>query len=334
MQNGFYKSLIYSAFTTINALPVRMHKLSILLIALLTLSCTHKDLCYDHSHVVDVNVRFVWEKAPMATPASMSLYLFPENGGRPLRYEFTDYNGGRIRLQVGKYSAICLNSDTRNIAIDDSHDFDSFYMTTKSATAMSGLSTYGILANEVPKAKDSENERFALSPEMSWSYSIKDINVTTQDQTITFVPERRTANYTVEIKNVQNLKWVNGLSGTISSMSGGYHPGKCCLSEECVTIPFEALMHREESMITGAFSSFGHCPTIAQTHKLIIYGVLADDSRWYYEFDVTDQVHNSQDPYDIHILLEDLPFPKPVVNGGGFKPEVGEWNSIEIEIKM
>jgi hypothetical protein len=312
----------------------RLIHILITALALIVVSCTHKELCYDHSHVVEVNISFVWEKAPMATPASMSLYLFPEKGGRPLRFEFTNYNGGRIRLSRGRYHAICLNSDTRNIMIDDVNDFESFCITTRDATAMSGLTSFGIMANEIPKAKDSENERVTLSPEMTWSHSLRDIDILEQDQTITFVPERRTVNYTVEIKNVQNLKWVNGLSGTISSMSGGFHPGRHCLSEEYVTIPFEARMHREESMITGAFSSFGHCPSVQQTHHLIIYGILADNSRWYYDFDVTDQVHNSQDPYEIHIVLEDLPFPKPVVNGGGFQPEVDEWNSVDIVIPM
>lgn len=312
----------------------RLIHILITALALIVVSCTHKELCYDHSHVVEVNVNFVWEKAPMATPSSMSLYLFPESGGRPLRFEFTNYNGGRIRLARGRYHAICLNSDTRNIKIDDAHDFESFCITTRNATALSGLTSYGIMANEIPKAKDSENERLTLSPEMTWSHSLRDIDIWEQDQTITLVPEGRTVNYTVEIKNVQNLKWVNGISGTISSMSGGYYPGKDCLSEECVTIPFEARMHREESMITGAFSSLGHCPSVQQKHHLIIYGVLADNSRWYYDFDVTDQVHNSVDPYEIHIVLEELPFPKPVANGGGFKPDVDEWNSVDIVIPM
>ena len=334
MGDWIRKPLISSALTRINARYRCVPTILIFVLSLLVISCTHKDLCHDHSHVVDVNVEFVWNKAPMATPASMSVYLFPENSNRPLRYEFTDYNGGRIRLQVGKYRAICFNSDTRNIALNNTPDFYSFYITTKSATSMSGLSAYGVQANQIPKAKGSESERVVLSPEMTWSDCIEEIHVLSQDQVMTFIPKRRTINYTVEIRNVANLKWVNGLSGTISSMSGGYLPGARKLSEECVTIPFEAIMHREESMITGAFSSFGHCPTIEQTHKLIIYGILADDSRWYYEFDVTDQIHNSSDPYDIHILLEDLPFPKPVVNGGGFKPDVGEWNSVEIEIKM
>ena len=312
----------------------RLIHILIAALAMAAVSCTHKELCYDHSHVVEVNINFVWEKAPMATPASMSLYLFPENGGRPLRFEFTNYNGGRIRLSRGRYHAICLNSDTRNIKIENEVDYDAFYITTKNATAMSGLSSYGILANEIPKAKDSENERVALSPETTWSHSLRDIDIIEDDQIITLLPERQTVNYIVEILNVQNLKWVNGISGTISSMSGGYHPGRNCLSEECVTIPFEAIMYRNEGKITGNFSSFGHCPTIVQQHHLIIYGILADNSRWYYDFDVTDQVHDAPDPYEIHIILEELPFPKPVVNGGGFKPSVDDWHSIEIDIQM
>lgn len=314
-----------------------MRRLTIILIAALAVlasSCRHKELCYNHPHVMEVNVEFIWEKAPQATPKSMSVYFFPENGKEPLRFEFTDCTGGRIRLSAGTYHAICLNSDTRNNYVKNVSDFHSFCITTKDATALFGLSSFGVKTNEIPKAKDTENERVVVSPEMTWSSCVTDIKITEQGQTVIFYPERRTSTYTVEIRNVQNLKWVNGLSGTISTMSAGYHPGACCLSEECVTIPFEAVMHRDEDMITGSFSSFGHCPTIVKPHYLTIYGILADGSRWYYDFDVTDQVHNAPDPYEIHIVLEELPFPKPVVNGGGFKPTVDDWNSIEIEIQM
>lgn len=312
----------------------RIVSILIFALAMLATSCTHKELCYDHSHVVEVNIGFVWEKAPLATPQSMSVYFFPEDGREPLRYEFTDHNGGRIRLSRGTYHAICLNSDTRNIRVDDKYLFESFCITTREGGSMYGLSTYGITANEVPKAKNTEDERVAVSPEMLWSGSIANIEVKDQDQDIIFYPERRTVNYTVEIRNVQNLKWVNAVSGTISSMSGGYLPGPDCISEECVTIPFEAIMDRDKSILTGAFTSFGHCPSVQKPHYITIYAVLADQSMWYYTFDVTEQVHKAEDPYEIHIVLEELPFPKPVVNGGGFKPEVGEWNSVEIEIKM
>lgn len=334
MRSRSFNSLIYRVLVHISTQTFRAPKL--ILIALITLitSCTHKDLCFDHSHVVEVDVNFIWSKARNADPASMSVYLFHAKGGQPLRFEFTDINGGRIRLQVGHYKAICLNSDTRNIKVDDILNFESFYITTKTATALSGLSSFGIFANEIPKAKNTETERVVLSPEMLWSDSVQDIHIYEPDQTITFTPEQKITNYTVEITNVENLKWINGISGTISTMSGGYLPGLYSLAEENVTIPFEALMDREKAEITGAFTSFGHCPTINQTHKLRIYGLLTDNSKWYYEYDVTDQIHNSEDPYNIDIKLDGLPFPKPVANGGGFKPDVGDWNSVEITIKM
>ena len=72
--------------------------LAVAVLAVLSLtSCEHKDLCHDSLHVVNVKVVFDWRKAPDAAPASMSLYLFPTDGGEALRYEFTDRNGGSRR---------------------------------------------------------------------------------------------------------------------------------------------------------------------------------------------------------------------------------------------
>ena len=63
------------------------------------MACEHKELCYDHAHVVPLRVVFDWSYAPDATPASMSFYLFPKDGqGEPLRYELTDREGGIIRV--------------------------------------------------------------------------------------------------------------------------------------------------------------------------------------------------------------------------------------------
>ena len=106
-----------------------MKRLTFILAALLCLfatSCTHKKLCYDHTHTRDINVVFDWNKAPDANPRSMSLYLFPEDGGKPLRYEFTNKNGGKIRVVAGNYKALFLNSDTRNITIQNEDEFDRF----------------------------------------------------------------------------------------------------------------------------------------------------------------------------------------------------------------
>lgn len=69
-------------------------------------------------------------------------------------------------------------------------------------------------------------------------------------------------------------------------------------------------------------------------HKLVIYAIMADGSKNYYTFDVTTQVDEAASPHDVHILLDGLPLPKPIVNGGGFHPVVDEWQNIDVDVPM
>lgn len=122
-----------------------MKKLFIYLFAALAVaSCEHKDLCYDHSHTIDVEVVFDWRNASEAAPESMSLYLFPTNGGEALRYEFTDCGGGTIRVPVGNYGALCLNSDTENVTYRNTDQKTTFEVSTRTTDLLSGLSALGV----------------------------------------------------------------------------------------------------------------------------------------------------------------------------------------------
>lgn len=51
-------------------------------------------------------------------------------------------------------------------------------------------------------------------------------------------------------------------------------------------------------------------------------------------YDVTDQIHSAPDQRNVHIVLDGLPLPKPIVNGGGFQPSVDEWQSVDVDIEM
>ena len=49
---------------------------------------------------------------------------------------------------------------------------------------------------------------------------------------------------------------------------------------------------------------------------------------------MTGQIHSAPDPRNVHIVLDGLPLPKPITNGGGFQPEVEPWKPVEIDLKM
>ena len=102
-------------------------------------------------------------------------------------------------------------------------------------------------------------------------------------------------------------------------------------SAERVTIPFE-MAKSSETTLAGSVQTFGHCPSEQTTHTLIVYAVLADGSKWYYTYDVTDQIHSAPDQRDIRILLDGLPLPEP--NPAGFQPSVENWQAVDVDIEM
>ena len=112
-------------------------------------SCEHKELCLDHAHAVEVEVVFDWRNAPNAAPASMSLYLFPGDG-EALRYDFTGRDGGTIRVPIGKYEALCLNSDTENIVYRNTERKGTFEVTTQTSPPLGGLPPWAC-APRVPR---------------------------------------------------------------------------------------------------------------------------------------------------------------------------------------
>ena len=71
--------------------------------------------------------------------------------------------------------------------------------------------------------------------------------------------------------------------------------------------------------------------------------MLADGSKWYYTQDVGNQMHDpshggggggSDENVEIDIVVDDLPIPKPIVNGSGFQPTIDGWQGIEIPVDM
>lgn len=305
-------------------------QVGVVLAVLLLTSCEHKDLCYDHYHNTKIQVVFDWKNAPDATPETMRLYLFPIDGGRPQAYEFTDYRGGYINIPAGRYRALCVNSDTESVLYRNIDSYDRF-----EAYAPDGVLSVGAFL--VPRAEGTSAEHVFKSPDRLYSARLDDLTVelSKENQAVTLYPELSVCRYRVKITNVANLKYISsdGISGTLSGMSGGLLVGRNELTTDPVTVPF-GVDSDGASTLTADFLTFGQTDSSGPAHKLVIYVIMSDGSKNYYTFDVTRQVDEAADPRDVHILLDGLPLPKPIVNGGGFQPEVDEWQNIDIDIPM
>lgn len=312
-------------------------------------SCEHKELCFDHRHCrIPVSVVFDWRNAPSADPESMSLFLFPKDGGEPLRYEFAGRDGGEIAIPVGRYDAVCVNSDTESAYFRNMNRLETFEVRTREIELFAGLD---IRSEGAPRAEGTETEEIVFAPEMMWAARSFDLDFSLCDsessddapRSIVFYPAEIVCHYSVEIRNADNLKYISALSGSLSGMSGGSMLASDTPTAECVTLPFAASSDGES--IVGSWLTFGHCPASIESssatapypcraaHKLVIYAVLTDGTKWYYTYDVTDSIRTAADPRHVHIVLDGLPLPEPS-GSGGFRPEVGDWNVVHIDIEL
>lgn len=325
-------------------------------LSVLLSSCEHKDLCYHHPHTKTLRVEFDWRDAPDANPEGMCVFFYPLDGedAPQRRFDFTGKTGGGIEIQVGRYRVLCYNNDTESVLLRGTDAFDTHEGYTREGSIFESI--YGSGANYAPKAKEAEDERVVISPDMIWGCAALDVEISetgvsylcfpeseredwsgkpavSTEQVITLYPHELVCTYTYEVRNVKNLKYATQMCGSLSGMAPSLLFGDESLGTECVTIPFESVSDGV-STITGRFYTFGHHEENTAPHKLLLYVWFVDGSKYYYTFDVTDQIHSAPDKRHVHIIIDGLDFPQPIGNGSGFQPSVDDWQTVEEDIIM
>lgn len=339
-----------------NVIYAGLAMLYLMTLSVLFSSCEHKDLCYHHPHTKTLRVEFDWRDAPDANPEGMCVFFYPLDGEDvpQRRFDFTGKKGGGIEIQVGRYRVLCYNNDTESVLLRGTDAFDTHEGYTREGNIFESI--YGSGANYAPKAKEAEDERVVISPDMIWGCAALDVEISetgvsylcfpkseredwsgkpavSTEQVITLYPHELVCTYTYEVRNVKNLKYATQMCGSLSGMAPSLLFGDESLGTECVTIPFESVSDGV-STITGRFYTFGHHEENTAPHKLLLYVWFVDGSKYYYTFDVTDQIHSAPDKRHVHIIIDGLDFPQPIGNGSGFQPSVDDWQTVEEDIIM
>lgn len=308
-----------------------------LLLCLLCLGgCAQRELCYDHSHVSPVFVEFDWSMAPDAAPATMVVWFFSETSDECYRFEFS--NGGivsrsqfdsHIKVRPDTYRVLCHNGSTDN----NSEEGDTFYeyrITTYEAGILSPMNR----SSQAPRPVGAETQPVKASPSTVYADALDKhviIKPASDSEThIRFVPVEVTAVYDVVITGVENLIPGTKFSAVLTGMAEAWNPANYRPAGADVTIPF-ALNQDGPDCLRGSLLTFGDNAPHDVRHILRVY----DSNRYnYYDFDVTDQIHNAPDSRHVIIKLHGLKLPVPE-QGGGMSPGVDGWENVEnIDITM
>lgn len=303
-------------------------------------SCEQKELCYNHSHASNIHVAFSWDNHPEANPTSMLFYLYPKDEEeRVLKREFIGKDGGTAQALVGiSYDALCFNSDTRNTMFRNASKRETFEAYTKDAGTIDKI---GLPSSTLPRAEGTEQQRMAMEADSLWSDgSLSSLMVTleqndnNEDINVVLYPKQRFCTYRVKILSIDNLdKIASSIAASLSGLAGGIRLLTGEKNDETVTVPF-AVSLTTDSTLEGKLRCYGNTTAEGASNKLVIYTVLRDGTKWCYIYDVTNQVKEAQDPYNVEIVLDNLPVPTEIGGNSGFTPGVSDWNIIEIPIKM
>lgn len=303
-------------------------------VAVLMGACDGRELCYDHSHVSPVMVEFDWSMAPDADPESMVVWFFSVETDESYRFELTD--GGdlasrgafdrRIQVRPGTYRVLCHNGST-DYNIERGQYFDEYRLVTSSDDVLAPMNRNDnaplppSVASQPVRTQASATYAHALAAAVTVEPSA------TTEMHIRFTPVCVTSVYDVVITGVVNLRADTEASAVITGLAEGWHIGQERPDGAQVTVPF-GLNHCGSDCLRGQLVVFGDNVQCDVRHYLRVY----TSYKLYYDYDVTDQIHNAVDTKHIEINVNGLKLP---ASGDGMSPGVNDWDKAEdVEIKM
>lgn len=309
---------------------------------LLTEGCSQKNLNDNAPSTIAGNVRviFDWSKAPDTQASTMGLYLYSEEHD-VMDYWFNNPDGDFIMCYGGRQTAVChSNNDPYIHLVRNQHSHNDIEIFTDETAVLVGQ---GISTRGIPRAKGTEDEPLRVTPSMIYGTQTREINLraTNLPQTITLYPEELICRYSVEFENVENLQSADlRIDATISSLAGGYYPGRMTPTSEAVSHTFTLTADEQINSLKSEFLTFGLPDGEKLPHKISLYIALRNRSGAFYTFDVTDQVNEAPDPRNVSIKIHGLKLPDipddppPPSEEGGMSVEIDSWDTYHFDLKV
>ena len=295
---------------------------AIMIAAVFMPGCEHNELCYDHTHVTELNVEFDWSQAPDADPSTMVVHFFRPDGSLYRRVEFTQRTGGKVRLEAGEYRILFHNGNMETVyELGNSHS--DYALSGVSRSILEPLGREG----DAPRPPESADQLIFSAPDQVWagSHSAIEILPGVAGQTVKLTPVEATMEYTVEITGVENLRDDIDVSAAITGMSPLYRLAEGCHGGEAATLPISVERVGDNTLVAH-FRTFGHCPQTELAHTFSVY----TSNKFFVNYDITEKMHNAPDPRHVVIEIHGLRLPD-----AGMGTEISGWENVEeYEIDM
>lgn len=309
------------------------HFVACVLSMLLFTGCTQRELCYDHSHSANVRIEFDWSEAPDADPATMVVYFFPVDNSQCMRVELSSDGSGtrscfnsEIKVPEGAYYVVCHNGDTEN-NVENGKTFSEYNITTYDDKLLAPLNR----SDNAPRPEETDGQPVRAQASRLYTYTVPEPVLLEPNDgepvVIVMKPCRKSTVINVRIENVRNMVPGMEYCAVISGLAESWYPCTGMPGGRNVIVPL-LLTPDGPNSLKGSAEVFGDNAPHDILHRFRLYTSV----KYYYDFDVTEQIHSAPDPYNINITLSGVTLPD---NSDGMGVSVNDWGQSEdVDIQM
>ena len=231
-----------------------------------------------------------------------------------------------LKVPPGTYHVVCHNGETEN-NVEKGTIFSDYQITTYEDNLLSPLGR----SDDAPRPEGAENQPVRAQANELYAYSLPDPVVLEQSgdkpTVIVMKPRKRSTVINVTIDNVKNVVPGIEFCGMISGLAESWYPATGMPGGKEVIVPLQLVLD-DACCLRGSMEVFGDNAPHNVRHKFRLY----TSQKYYYDFDITEQIHAALDPNNVSITLSNILLPD---TGEGMGVSVGEWGPAEdIDINM
>ena len=285
---------------------------------------------------------------------------------------YTDYvgpTGGYIHPAPGTYDMIVYSIGTESTIVHNEHNYNEIEAYTNEISSFIKGQMAKFLAKRAQAARERAAERYAMlmqqqqqsegigakapptyedelvvnAPDhifVGWYHNLDIPVVYEEDGDVEILVEvdvhTIVETWQVEVRNIEGAEWISSTMSLMSGQKGSVHMGPNVHSERVVSVYFDMKLEDREDgkgkCLKGKLNTFGIHPDNYSGAYLDLNIRDKGGSDFVYHFDVTDQFEDNEERY---ILIENpIVVEEPKATGGGFQPEVDDWDEVRTDINL
>ncbi len=336
----------------------RLFNIGLFFALLASVGCERLPL-YDESGrirlMLDVDLDIRHQPATPA-PETMLVLFYDPVTHQYIARDYTGPTGGEIYIDAGRYDILTYNFDTERTVIRNLEHFEAIEAYTNEVPAsvrnlftnlLNRLDSQGAAnpsaatpAVEAPsEGRAYGDDPIIYEPDHLFVGRIPGATIPVRvegEEVLTLQATAATIleTYRIEVGPITGDEYIQSAEIFLTGQRRSRFIGSDQPSDEAATIHFPVSVDRNQRAFVTTFNTFGKYPGAENRVYLNILITDTGGGQYQYQYDVTDQFDDPQNDEQQIIINDPIDIPEPSKGGGGFLPEVDEWNDNQYDIEL